>query len=204
MTLLAQIADSGCLADLSGYVSCFNGCSMLNKPDRAVPVLKKPVSKPLTVGPVLGTPVFPMPEIAPLNNDPPLAWLKRPEIPPAAVPVAVLKKPETPSPVLLKPELTRPLSVVDPMLVFTSPEFHKLVGLARVAGAGVSVARIPRARVEGPAVPEAGVQFTRVEEAGVQQAAVAEAEVAHAQVHTNKPANQQTLSSGRKPLPRQP
>ncbi len=97
----------------------------LKMPDTAVPTLKKPEFLPLIVGPrTPGMPVFPMPEVTPLCPVPPLAVLKKPDIRPGVPPpVAVLKNPELRVPVLLKPELVRPVSVVDPKPVLTLPEF---------------------------------------------------------------------------------
>ena len=94
-------------------------------PDTVEPRLNKPVLKPLKPGPKMlpGTPVFPMPELAPFTATPPLAVLNKPDILPATPPLAVLKKPETLVPVLLKPELGTPLLVMNPMPVFVLPEF---------------------------------------------------------------------------------
>ena len=111
--------------DLFSYV---NSRLRLNKPDTAVPMLNKPESKPLTVGPRMpGTPVLKKPELNLFCTVPPLAVFPKPEINPGWGPVAVLKKPDIPVPVLLKPELGRPLLVVAPKALFTLPEFQKPV-----------------------------------------------------------------------------
>lgn len=71
-----------------------------------------------------GTLVFPMPETNAFVLVAPPTLLKKPETTPLLGPVAVLKKPETPLPVLPKPELIKPLSVVIPTPVFALPEFQ--------------------------------------------------------------------------------
>lgn len=58
----------------------------LSKPELAIPVLKKPELKPLSIplgnGPMTSvTPVLKKPEVTPVTSGPPEAELKKPEMP---------------------------------------------------------------------------------------------------------------------------
>ncbi len=90
---------------------------ILRSPDLRVPALNQPELPPLRAVPKImpGEPVFPKPELLPFVMLP-VAVLKMPEMLWFVTPpIALLKKPEIPTPMLLKPELVRPLSVVKPM-----------------------------------------------------------------------------------------
>ena len=101
-----------------------------NSPSGLVPLLNKPEPTPLIRpdgklmnGPV--TPVFKRPEISPFMVEPPLAWLKKPDIKPFTFrgppgPLAVLLKPDTSVPVLPKPEVVAPVLPAPPKPVFST------------------------------------------------------------------------------------
>lgn len=106
---------------------------MLSKPELNPPL--RPAASPEYEA---APPVLKKPEVKPLEIEPPVAKLEKPEIPKrSAPPMAVLKKPEEkslvfskpelPLPELLKPEFVRPVSVAEPKPVFTLPEFHRPV-----------------------------------------------------------------------------
>ncbi|QYL29380.1 hypothetical protein TM48_03854 [Mycobacterium shottsii] len=87
----------------------------VNRPDTAVPTLNRPELKPLTsplgfwpIGPV--TPVLKKPEPSPFRSEPPVAVFPIPDMKWFSVPPpTVLRKPDTSSPALPKPEFPMPV-----------------------------------------------------------------------------------------------